>query len=363
MFTTQYQPTHLNSVRGHYLIRLNYIYEHKRQVKGSVPTTREHITREAHRPSPQLTDSRVGRSEQPPPPTRNGAPPLRPRRGMPRPLWSSASGQAAASGEGTRPFPGQPRRPPILGHRQPRQRRRKSGRGSAAARRGRGGSAGLGRRSSAVSTETPARAELATQRGPAGARNILGGRGRNAAGPGGGGDPGNLYSQPTARLSRTPRRRLPVPRLTATARRGTAAPGRGWLGAGFSARGSTAGEGRRAAPHLRSAEGARGKARTWRRRAGARVPRWGAGSGRRPSRTGCHYFARGGAGGWLGRGRQAPPAGRLHSGNRVPPAFPSRRHHVTSSGGGGKGRPLPAPASPALLRGAENGSLPVPRRG
>lgn len=44
------------------------------------------------------------------------------------------------------------------------------------------------RRSSPVSTETPARAALATQRGPADSRKILGGSGRiSATGPGDGG--------------------------------------------------------------------------------------------------------------------------------------------------------------------------------
>lgn len=100
------------------------------------------------------------------------------------------SGKRQRTGDGTRPFPQQPPHPSLplrrcqrgktesgRGRRDrparpaaPRARRRMEGR--------RGGAAGQGCCSSAVSTETPARAALATQRGPAAGRKILGGGGR-----------------------------------------------------------------------------------------------------------------------------------------------------------------------------------------
>lgn len=176
---------------------------------------------------------------------------------------------------------------------------------------------------------------------------------------------GNFCAQPTARLSRTPRRRLPAPRLSATARRGTAAPGRGWLGAGLSAQGSAPGGEGRAASHLRSAEGAGAEHVPGAGGPGhaCRAGAPGAGGGRAaPAATTLHAA---GAGGRLGRGRQAPPAGRLHSGNKAPLAFPSRRHHVTSSGGGGKGATPPriGLAHPTGRRQSREGEVVVLRRG
>lgn len=339
MFTTQYQPTHLKSVRGHYLIRLNYIYEHKRQVKGSVPTTREHITREADCPSPQLTDSRVQRSEQPPRPTR--AEPVRsgPAGARRARCGAAPPGRRQRAGDGARPFPGQPHRPPHPRPPPAAPRRRKSGRGSTAARRGRGGSAGLGRRSSAVSTETPARAELATQRGPAGVRKILGGRGRNGAGPGGRGDPGNLYSQPTARLSRTPRRRLPVHSLTATARRGGAGSGLVFP-PGAARRAQEGGRphtcGARRAPGEEHVPGAGGPGHAC--RAGAP----GAGGGRAaPAATTLHAAER--AGGSGGAARLHPPGGSTPGTGCPPPSLPAV---IMSLPPGAVGRGDPSPPRP-----------------
>lgn len=289
--------------------------------------------------------------------------PARPRRrrGTPRPL-AVEQARAPARSHGNRTAR------PIPGRRQPRRAERKVEGAARPPGAAEGRSAGLGRRSSAVSTETPVRAALATQRGPAGGRKILGGRGRNGAGPGGGGDPGGrrINQGTCTRSSPLPhaRRRLPVPRLTATARRGAAAPRRGWLGAGFSSRGSTPGGGGRAAPHLRSAEGARGRARTWRRRAWARVPRWGAGSGRRPSRTGCHYFARGGSGqaaraGPPGSTRRAAPL-REQGPPRLP-SPPSVCHFLLGRRGWETPPRTSVSRSSGHRRGGE-GELPAPRR-
>lgn len=351
MFSTWHQPTHLKPVRGHYLIRLNYLYEQR-------PTGERQSSYNtwAHHRGGRLALSPA--SAHGLPGTADGAAatpdprPLQTRSGPPRPLAVERRLRGGGSERAMAPARsrGNSTARPIPGRRQPRRAPKGNWKGRHA--RPPGAAEGARRGWAAAAPpfpRKPRRGQRSPHKGGPQAAGKFSAAAGETARSGRRGRPSpaankseNLYSQSTARHSRTPRRRLPVPRLAATARQGPAAPGRGWLGASFSARAARrAEEGGRGAP----AEGAGGeRARTWRRRAWARVPRWGAGSGRRPSRTGCHYFARGGS----GRAARAGPPGSTRR------AAPLREQGP---------RRLPSPPPPChFLRGRWEGAT-LPRTG
>ncbi|XP_064014317.1 collagen alpha-2(I) chain-like [Pogoniulus pusillus] len=185
------------------------------------------------------------------------------------------SGRRQQTGDRPRPFPRQPPPYPPRTTRPTATRgedREEGGRGrcdrSAQQRSAPSGGGGLGRgqghHSSAVSTETQARAALTTQRGPTGGRKFLGGYGRKGErGPGAGGRDAARQRLHRGTSARSPPPAAPrpqpasgsppLPRTAGTGRRRTPvlARGLGLVLGGFFQAGRPAGRSRMA-PHLRS---------------------------------------------------------------------------------------------------------------